>query len=341
MVQIGVIGAGRMGTIHAENIQRRIKGARVCAVAKRSFSEQTRDWAKELDIDRLYTDALKLIADPSVEAVVITTPVATHMQLCLEAIRAGKHVFCEKPLDTNVENILRIQHAIQKQNVKFQLGFNRRFDPDYECAAKAVRAGALGRIFMLKLTSKDLNPPSYSYIAASGGQILDSAIHEIDLVRYLADDEIEEVSAVGSALIDPKISEYGDTDVLLLTLRMRSGAYAVIDIARMSPAGADRRVEIFGEKQILQVANNRADLLTRLNADGTQTAVPTDGLTRFSESWCREMQKFVNCIAYDSKPDVGIYDGLQSILAAQALNLALRERRVVRMEEIRHEENIE
>ena len=123
-------------------------------------------------------------------------------------------------------------------------------------------------------------------------------------------------------------------DVLLLTLRMRGGAYAVIDIARKSPAGADRRLEIFGEKQILQVANNRADLLTALDGSGTQTAAPTDGLVRFAASWQREMQAFVDCIAHDTVPAVGAEDGLRSIRAAQALNLALRERRVVRLDEL-------
>lgn len=334
MIQIGVIGAGRMGTIHAENIQKRIEGARVCAAAKRSISEQTRAWAGALGIDRLYTDAQTLIDDPQVDAVVITTPVPTHKDLCLAAIRAGKHVLCEKPLDVEPDNILKIQHALRQSGVKFQLGFNRRFDPDYARAAAAIRTGVLGRIFMIKLTSKDLNPPPYSYVATSGGQILDSAIHEIDLVHFLAQDEIEEVSAVGSALIDPKLAEYGDTDVLLLTLRMRGGAYAVIDIARKSPAGADRRLEIFGEKQILQVANNRADLLTALDGSGTQTAAPTDGLVRFAASWQREMQAFVDCIAHDTVPAVGAEDGLRSIRAAQALNLALRERRVVRLDEL-------
>ena len=334
MINIGVIGAGRMGRIHVENIQKRIPNARVCAIAKRHFLDETRAWAADLSIDKLYTDFMDLIKDREVDAILVTSPVGTHKKIALAAIREHKHVLCEKPLDVSADNIIEIIRELKDSNIKFQVGFNRRFDPAYARVKEAAETGELGRVFMVKMTSKDMNPPSYEYVASSGGQIIDSAIHEIDLARFLTGDEVDEVYAAGNALIDPNVAKYGDTDVLVITMKMTRGAYVVVDIARKSPAGADRRVEVFGEKSIVIVNNNKSDLLTTLNMAGAVTAPPTDGLTRFAQSWLNETRTFVNCIEENLESPVGAYDGLQAILIATAANRSLKEKRVVKITEI-------
>lgn len=334
MVNVGIIGTGRMGRIHTENIQKRIKTARVSAVADLSMDDDMCMWAKSQGIEKTYSDYRDLLNDILVDAIIIATPAKTHKQISLDAIAAKKHIFCEKPIDLDLGNIQEIIEALEGANVKYQIGFNRRFDPDYLEAKRSIERGLVGKLYIVKLSSKDMAPPSYDYIKSSGGLIFDSAIHEIDLLRFFMGQEVEEVYATGSALINPEIGTLGDTDIAAITLKMSGGGFGVIDIARKSPAGADRRIEIFGEKCILSVRNQVSDLIETTTSDGHITAVPTDGFVRFKSSWCYEIEAFITAIKNDLEATPNVFDGLESIVVATAANISLSENRPVKTSEV-------
>lgn len=328
-IKLGVVGAGRMGRVHVENIQNLIPDACVWAVADSYMNDEISAWAKSLGVKKIYKTHEEMLMDPEVQAVVIATPVKTHLSISLDALKSGRHVFCEKPLDIQLDHIRKIIEQAETTGLVYQVGFNRRFDPDYMEAKR--RIGNAGKVYMVKLTSKDMLPPSYLYVRESGGQIIDSAIHEIDLIRYLTEDEVDEVYAAGQALIDPKIAEYHDTDVCVLMLKMAGGGYALIDIARQSPAGADRRIEIFTEKEIIRVENKPSGLISALTHEGTRQLPPADGMSRFAESWRREMAAFVESIRDGKKVQAGPVDGLRSMEIAMAANQSLLQNKPVKI----------
>ena len=244
-VTIGIIGAGRIGRLHAENLAFRVPGAQVLAVSD-IVPEVAQRCAAACGIPRALEDYRRILDDPAVEAVAICSSTDSHAQIIEEAAAAGKHIFCEKPIDFDLARIDRALAAVERAGVLLQVGFNRRFDPSFRRVRELVAAGAVGQPHLVRITSRDPAPPPIAYIQVSGGIFLDMTIHDFDMARFLIGSEVREVFAVGEVLVDPAIGAAGDLDTVLVTLRFENGALGMIDNSRRAVYGYDLRVEVFG-----------------------------------------------------------------------------------------------
>ena len=265
MVTIGIIGAGRIGKVHAESISNYVKNATVKTIADPFMNEQTEKWAAGLGIPNTTKDYKEILADPEIDAVLICSSTDTHSPISIEA---GKHVFCEKPIDHDVEKIKEVMKALEGKKTKYQVGFNRRFDHNFRAVKDAVVSGKVGDPHIIKITSRDPEPPSAEYVAVSGGMFLDMTIHDFDMVRFLAGCDAEEVYVQSAVLVDPAIGEAGDVDTAVITLKMANGAIAVIDNSRKAVYGYDQRAEVFGSRGMVANANDSQSNAVISNADG-------------------------------------------------------------------------
>ena len=203
MVKVGIIGAGRIGKVHITSISTRVRDAVIKTVADPFMNEETAAWAKGMGVQHTTKDYEEIIRDPEIDAVLICSSTDTHSPISLEAIRAGKHVFCEKPIDHDVEKIKEVAAALEGTKVKYQVGFNRRFDHNFEAVQRAVAEGRIGRPEIIKITSRDPEPPGIDYVKVSGGMFLDMTIHDFDMARFLAGCDAEEVYVQAANLVEP------------------------------------------------------------------------------------------------------------------------------------------
>ncbi len=335
MINIGIIGAGRIGKVHGESVMRFVKNATVKAIADPFMNDETRKWAKEMGINEIYTDYHKILEDKDIEIVLICSSTDTHSKISLEAIEAGKHIFCEKPIDHDVNKIKEVIEALKKSNVKYQVGFNRRFDHNFMAAREAVKAGKIGELNILKICSRDPGAPPVSYIKVSGGIFLDMTIHDFDMVRYMSGEEVEEVYAIGGVLVDPAIGEAGDIDTAIITLKLQSGALAVIDNCRRATYGYDQRVEAFGSLGQVAIGNDTDSLAVISNADGVTAEKPKlFFLERYMGAYTAEVNSFIQAVQNDTPTEVNVIDGLKPVLIGLAAKLSLKENRPVKIKEI-------
>lgn len=335
MLKIGIIGAGRIGKVHTESIMRYVAGATVKSVADPYMTEETAAWAKSMGVEKVGKDYREILADPEIDAVLICSSTDTHSPISLEAIAAGKHIFCEKPVDHDLGKIKAVMEALEGSDVKYQVGFNRRFDHNFAAAREAVASGKIGDLAVLKITSRDPGAPPVSYIKVSGGIFLDMTIHDFDMVRFVSGDEVEEVYAAGSVTVDPAIGEAGDIDTAVITLRLRSGAIAVIDNCRRASYGYDQRLEAFGSKGQVAIANDTQSSAVVSDANGVTAEKPLHFfLERYMQAYASEVAAFVDAVANDKPVPVGIEAGLQSVLIGIAAKRSLELNRPVRLSEI-------
>lgn len=335
MLNIGIIGAGRIGKVHLESIMRYVKGATVKAIADPYLSEETADWAKSKGVVDLYKDYKKILEDKTISAVLICSSTDTHSKISLEAIAAGKHIFCEKPVDHDVSKILEVKEALSKADIVYQVGFNRRFDHNFRAAKAAVDSGKIGELNVLKVCSRDPGAPPVSYIKVSGGMFLDMTIHDFDMVRFMSGDEVEEVFAYGANLVDPEIGKAGDIDTAVVTMKLSSGAIAVIDNCRRATYGYDQRVEAFGSLGQVAIENDTESSAKISDSTGVHgEKVLNFFLERYMGAYVAEITEFVDAIVNGKKVSVGIEDGLQSVLIGLAAKKSLMENRPVKVSEI-------
>jgi myo-inositol 2-dehydrogenase/D-chiro-inositol 1-dehydrogenase len=253
---IGVIGAGRIGKIHAENIARFIPQAKLEGIADIRLSAEQESWAKALGARIVSKDPADLLKDPSIKAVVICSSTDTHADFVCASAAAGKHIFCEKPVDLSVPKVKAALEAVKKAGVTLQIGFNRRFDHNFARIRQYTLDGEIGNVQLVKITSRDPAPPPPAYVAVSGGIFMDMMIHDFDMARFQAGCGVTEVYASGAVLVDPEIGAAGDVDTALVTLRFENGAIGVIDNSRKAVYGYDQRVEVFGSKGSAQAEND-------------------------------------------------------------------------------------
>ncbi len=324
MINVGIIGAGRIGKVHCESIMRYVKNATVKAVADPFLNDETIEWAKSLGINEFYEDYHKILEDDSIEAVLICSSTDTHSTISLEAIAAGKHIFCEKPIDHDVNKILEVKKALENSNVKYQVGFNRRFDHNFKAARKAVEGGQIGDLNILKVCSRDPGAPPVSYIKVSGGIFLDMTIHDFDMVRFMSGSEVEEVFAYGAVLVDPAIGEAGDIDTAVISMKLANGAIAVIDNCRRASYGYDQRVEAFGSLGQVAIGNDSESTAVISDANGVRGEVPLNFfLERYMGAYVEEITEFIDCIVNDKEVSVGLDCGLQPVLIGLAAKKSL------------------
>lgn len=334
MLKIGIIGAGRIGKVHLESISYHVKNAEVTAMADPFMNEETKALIESFGVKKIYKDYKEILSDPEVDAVLVCSSTDTHAPISIEAINAGKHVFCEKPLANTVDKILEIADALKAHpEIKFQVGFNRRFDHNFAAIRKAYDEGKIGDAQLLKITSRDPQAPPVGYCAAS--IFLDMTIHDFDMACFLTDSDVEELYVYADALINPSIREYGDFDTAVISLKMANGALAVIDNSRQAMYGYDQRAELFGSKGMVATSNDTLSSAVISTADGVTAEKPLYFfLERYMESFSEEVRQFVSAVENNTKTPVGIHAGLQSVKIALAAEKSANEHRPVKLSEI-------
>lgn len=332
-IKIGIVGLGRIGQIHLANIATRVKNAEVVAAA--DITESLLDFARRHGVENVSTNPEYVLTHPEVDAVVICTPTPTHVPYTILAAQHGKHVFCEKPLDLSIEQILVAKEAVELANVQLMLGFNRRFDANFLKVKEMVHEGLVGEPHILKITSRDPNPPQIQYVKSSGGLFLDMAIHDFDMARYVMNSEVTEVYAKAKVLVDPRIGEEGDIDTAITTLTFANGAIGVIDNSRKAVYGYDQRIEVFGSGGMTQTKNNTPDTHEYYNEKGGHLSLPLNFfLERYAEAYVNEINVFVSCILAGKNVPVNAHDGLMATAIAMAAKQSYLEDRPVKIEEI-------
>ncbi len=335
MINIGIIGAGRIGRVHVESIRTQVSNAAVKVLADPFMNEQTAEWANQMGVERVTKDYKEILADSAIDAVLICSSTDTHASISIEAIEAGKHVFCEKPVDHDIQKIKQVQAALREHPVKYQVGFNRRFDHNFAAVRNAVAEGRIGDPHIIRITSRDPEPPSADYIKVSGGMFLDMTIHDFDMARFLAGCNAEEIYVEAAVLVDPAISEAGDVDTAVITMKMENGSLVTIDNSRKAVYGYDQRVEVFGSKGMVNVSNDTVSSAVVSSADGVTAEKPLYFfLERYMQAYAGEIKSFVQAIEQDGDTAVGIIDGLESVRMGLAAKRSLEEHRPVGLSEI-------
>jgi myo-inositol 2-dehydrogenase/D-chiro-inositol 1-dehydrogenase len=333
-MKLGLIGAGRIGKLHGEIVTYNIPGADIKTVAD-IYVDQAKEWIDHLRIANLTADYRDILRDPEIDAVLICSSTDTHSQMIIEAAEAGKHIFCEKPIDFDIERIRQALRAAEAASVKLQIGFNRRFDHNFRKVREVVENGDLGDVHIVKITSRDPAPPPIEYVKVSGGIFLDMAIHDFDMARYLSASEVDTVFAQGAVLIDPEIGKLGDVDTAITTLTFRNGALGVIDNSRQAVYGYDQRVEVFGSKGYVEVQNDYPNSAILSTADGVTREKPHYFfLERYKTSYIEELKTFTEAIIKNKETPVTGNDGLQPVLIGVAALRSLKENRPVAIEEM-------
>ncbi|HUT51880.1 MAG TPA: inositol 2-dehydrogenase [bacterium] len=334
-VNVGIIGVGRIGKIHAENIVSSMSQGRLKGIADLNLTPEIEAWAKNLGVTSIVKDPAALLADKDIQAVLICSSTDTHADLVVAAAKAGKHIFCEKPVDLTVAKVRAALDAVQKAGVKLQVGFNRRFDHNFRRVRELVESGAVGTPQLIKISSRDPAPPPAAYIAVSGGIFLDMTIHDFDMARFQAGSEVDEVYAAGAVLIDEAIGKAGDVDTAVVTLRFESGALAVIDNSRRAAYGYDQRVEVFGSKGAAAAENDAPSTVKLSTESGCIGEKPLYFfLERYQQAFVAEMRAFLDAVAGGKPTLVTGEDGLQNLRVGLAAKLSLAQRRPVKLSEI-------
>ncbi len=337
MVTVGIIGAGRIGKVHTESICNFVRNAHIKTVADPFMNETTDAWLKGMGVENTCKDYHEILNDPEIDAVLICSSTNTHSPISLEAIAAGKHVFCEKPIDHDLSKIKQVVEALKGSNIKYQVGFNRRHDHNFAAVRQAITDGKVGDVHIIKITSRDPEPPSAEYAAVSGGMFLDMTIHDFDMVRFLAGCDAEEIYVQSAVLVDPAIGEAGDVDTAVITLKMANGAIAVIDNSRRAAYGYDQRAEVFGSRGMVATANDTLSTAVLSNADGVTGEKPLYFfLERYMQSFATEVKGFISAIENDTDTLVGVEDGLKPVLMGIAAKKSVLEHRPVKLSEIQY-----
>ena len=331
-MKFAVAGLGRIGKIHLENL---LQIPSIDVVAVMDPMEASRAYAQEKKIPFITATYKELLASTDFDAIVICSPTDTHADYVELAAKAGKHIFCEKPLDLNLNRIIEVLNVVKDTNIKLMLGFNRRFDKEFKKVQTLVAAGAVGDPHVVKITSRDPGAPPVSYIEKSGGLFLDMTIHDFDMARFVVGKEVEEVYAKGTVLIDPAIGEAGDIDTAVITLTYTDGTMAIIDNSREASYGYDQRIEVFGSKGMVQSNNNFSDSHTLYNANGVHSALPLHFfLERYEDAYKTEITDFIKNLENNTAMSVNGNDGLQSLKIGLAAKKSLKENRPVKIEDI-------
>ena len=331
---VGILGAGRIGKVHAETIAFRLPEATALMIAdvNRASADEV---AARCHIPHVTEQSDEVLADPRVDAVLICTPTDTHSDLIVQAAQAGKHIFCEKPIDHSLAKIDRALTEVERAGVKLQIGFNRRFDANFARARQAVASGEIGTPHLLHIISRDPSPPPISYIKVSGGIFLDMTIHDFDMARFLIGDEVDEVYTAGGVMVDEEIGKAGDLDTALITLRFNNGAIGTIDNSRKAVYGYDQRVEILGSDGDISTDNwypNQAVLRT---GRAVWRELPLHFfMQRYTESFVNELRAFVEAVADDKPIPVTGADGRIPVVMGLAARRSYDEHRPVRLAEV-------
>jgi myo-inositol 2-dehydrogenase / D-chiro-inositol 1-dehydrogenase len=314
-MRFGIIGAGRIGKIHGGNVTAR-PDSHVAYIAD-ADPDAAAALAKATGAKVAAVDVI--LAAKEVDAVAICSPTDTHADLIERAARAKKAIFCEKPIDLDVDRVRACLEVVKQTGATLMVGFNRRFDPNFASLRKRVAEGAIGALEIVSITSRDPSPPPVSYIARSGGLFRDMMIHDFDMARFVLGEELVTVSAMGSALVDKAIGEAGDIDTAVVIMETKSGKVTQISNSRRAIYGYDQRVEAHGEKGMVHAANVRETTVEWAGAHGfTSDKALNFFLERYEAAYRNELDAFVGAAKSGDKPHPDGEDGLKALVLADA-----------------------
>lgn len=317
---VGIVGAGRIGKLHIANMKN-MPNVRLKTVSD-PFIDKMQDWFANSGVETYTTDYKDIINDPEITAVFVCAPTDLHVPIIKEAAAAGKHIFCEKPISFSDEATLEAYEAVQKAGVKFQLGFNRRFDRNFAKVKEIVANKEIGDLHILKIQSRDPEPPSLEYVKHSGGIFMDMSIHDFDMARYISGSEVSEVYATGAALVNPDIAQYEDIDTAIITLKFENGAIGVIDNSRQAVYGYDQQLEAFGPKGSAKVNNETQSRVEVATTDGVKGDNPLYFfLERYNDAYIAEVSQFFDAIENNTEVPCSFVDGIM----AQRIAMAAKE----------------
>jgi myo-inositol 2-dehydrogenase / D-chiro-inositol 1-dehydrogenase len=333
-LNIGLIGTGRIGRLHGAHLAHQAPGARLAVIADVNL-ERAAECAEDFGVGAAGGDWRAVVEHPEVDAVVICSPTDTHPEMITAAAKAGKHIFCEKPIGSNLEEIDAALAAVKQARVQLMMGFNRRFDANFARIRQAVVQGEVGEVHMLHIISRDPAPPPIDYVKVSGGLFMDMTIHDFDMVRFLTGSEVTEVYTAAAVRVDPAIGEAGDVDTAVITLKLANGVIATIDNSRKAVYGYDQRVEAFGSGGAIAVANNYPNTATLSTGESVHRDLPLNFfMDRYTQSYLDEMRAFVDGVREEKAMPVTGEDARAAYLIAKAAGLSHQEGRPVRVSEI-------
>ncbi|MGX5666861.1 inositol 2-dehydrogenase [Rhizobium daejeonense] len=318
VTKLALLGAGRIGKVHAQAIASDSRAKLVAVVD--AVAEAAQAIADQAGCKVSTIDAV--LADPEVDAVVICTPTNTHADLIERFAKAGKAIFCEKPIDLDVARAKACLEVVRQTGARVMLGFNRRFDPHFRAVRKTIEDGTIGKVEMVTITSRDPGPPPASYIKVSGGIFRDMTIHDFDMARFLLGEEIVSVTAFGSVLVDPEIGKLGDYDSASIILTTASGRQAMISNSRRASYGYDQRIEVHGSLGAVSAENQRPVSIEIATGNGyTRPPLHDFFMTRYTAAYAAEISAFIDSIVEGTPPSPSAEDGL---IALQLADAALR-----------------
>lgn len=334
MVKIGIIGAGRIGKVHAKAASN-LNGAKIIWLAD-PIAPDLEVTAKSMGIEKTSKNYKDILNDKEVDAIFICTPTDTHYTISMEALNFGKHVFCEKPVDLELVRVKDVKDLVAKTGKKYMVGFNRRFDHNFMAIKENIDKGLIGKLELIQITSRDPEPPPISYVKVSGGLFCDMMIHDFDMVRYLSSSNPKSVTAIGDALVNPKIKTEGnDIDTAIVSIELENGALAVITNSRRASYGYDQRAEVHGELGALSCSNDTSNTLVISSKDGIIHEKPLYFfLERYLNAYKMEIEIFVDSIINNKETPVTIEEAYQSLLLAKAAQKSLIENRKVYINEL-------
>lgn len=322
-IKFGIVGLGRLGIKHAENIAFSIPEAElvaVCGLDNAVLEKVKKEWG----VKYTYENYEDMISNDELDAIFVSSPSGLHCEQIKKALKAGKHVFSEKPLGTTVEECKVAEKAVEKygKDLVFMLGFMRRFDPSYKYAKEIVKSGKIGKPFMFRSYSQD--PESciegaITYARHSGGEFLDMSVHDIDLARWFMEDEPIKVWAIGGCYKHPEFGKYNDGDNVSALMKFKNGGMGFLFAGRTAPHGYNVESEIIGTEGILRIGSvPQKNLVEVLDNNGIRKECSQDFLERFKESYVNELKEFVDCLINNRKPEVTVYDGTNCTKVAYA-----------------------
>jgi myo-inositol 2-dehydrogenase/D-chiro-inositol 1-dehydrogenase len=334
LLNVGIIGAGRIGKVHAETLAFRMPEARILAIADVN-REAAQAMAARCGIPTVTESSAAVLANSEIEAVLICSSTNTHADLIVQAAQAGKHIFCEKPIAHNLGQIDRALAAVEASGVKLQIGFNRRFDANFARVRQAVASGEIGTPRLMHIISRDPAPPPVAYVRVSGGMFMDMTIHDFDMARFLIGDEVEEIYTSGGVMVDPEIGKAGDLDTALIVLRFRNGVIGSIDNCRQAAYGYDQRVEILGSEGKIATENCYPNQAMVSTGKMVRKDLPLNFfMDRYTESFASELRSFVAAVRENRPTAVTGIDGRIPVVMALAARKSYDEHRPVRLEEV-------
>jgi myo-inositol 2-dehydrogenase/D-chiro-inositol 1-dehydrogenase len=334
-VRVGVVGLGRLGKRHAANLASRVPGAELVAACSPSADE--RAWAKAtLGTKHLYADYAQLLAHPGLDAVFLVTPNTVHPEQIVAGLRAGKHVFCEKPLSLELDECLAVEaEAARHPRLKVMIGYVRRFDASYQDAQRKIASGAIGRPFLVRSQTTDMNDPSgfVRFAPKSGGIFLDMSVHDIDAARWLLGaPQPKRVFSVGTIAVHEGLADCGDVDNGIAVCEFEGGAMATIYASRTMAHGHETTTEIVGTAGRLVVGRDaRLNQVEIADGHGIRTETTPTFWERFEDAFLRETVHFVDCVRFDRPPGLTLHDATEATRIGIALRTSLVERRAVEL----------